>query len=253
MCVDLRGGQIGVPEKLLYGTQVSPVVQHVGGIRVTEFVRGQIVRQPRHAKVFLQQGLDGTNTKTFADAIHDQGSVNRGIWSKLTSEMANAMNGVLTDWAQTLFVPLASNSSGSPPEIKITIVQAHQFTYPYTTTVQNFQNDPIPPCKKRLQGISLDELDGLKQEEIGLPHRKKLRESLCDLGQGKPKKRVSIGQFTFHAKLKEHANARDVVAKRPSREATLFLHQIGTNKGFRNDVEVAWPIHLRAQPNEKVD
>ena len=89
--------------------------------------------------------------------------------------MANAMNGILAYRAQTLFVPLASHSNCSPPEIKITVVQSDQFTYPYTTTVQNFQNDPIAPRNKRFQSVGFDEFDGLGQKEIGLRLGKKLR------------------------------------------------------------------------------
>ncbi len=54
MSVDLGGGDIGVPQQLLHGSQVSPAAQHVGGKAVPEGVGADLGIQARRAGVFLQ-------------------------------------------------------------------------------------------------------------------------------------------------------------------------------------------------------
>jgi hypothetical protein len=39
VCVDLRGGQVGMPEQFLDGAEVGAPLEQVGGVRVAEHVR----------------------------------------------------------------------------------------------------------------------------------------------------------------------------------------------------------------------
>ena len=45
--VDLRGGEIRMPQHLLNGPQIGPALQEMGGERVAERVRGNVFRQTR--------------------------------------------------------------------------------------------------------------------------------------------------------------------------------------------------------------
>lgn len=57
--VDLRGRDGGVPEHRLDVTQLRPTAEEIGGEAMPERVRVDVLRNPRSARVSLDEALDG--------------------------------------------------------------------------------------------------------------------------------------------------------------------------------------------------
>ncbi len=57
--VDLRGGDVGVPEHRLHGTEIGAAVEEMGGERMPEAVRRDAAVERRAPEILLQELPDG--------------------------------------------------------------------------------------------------------------------------------------------------------------------------------------------------
>src|SRR5712675_1229923 len=69
--VDLRGGDVGVAEKLLNQPQVRAALEQMRGERMAQDVRANLARNPRRARVFLQ-ALEEPDARDAAAANVDE-------------------------------------------------------------------------------------------------------------------------------------------------------------------------------------
>jgi hypothetical protein len=65
--VDLGGGEGGVAEEGLDGTEVGPVVEEMSGKGVTEFVGGDVEGNSGLGEVFFENGVEGAGGEAFAE------------------------------------------------------------------------------------------------------------------------------------------------------------------------------------------
>ena len=138
--VNLGGGEGGVTEEGLYGTEVGSVVQEMGRERVTQLVRGDVEGDLGVLEIFLEQLVDGTRGKAFAKFGNEEGALVH------VGEMAVFLDGfgrVGTDGDHALLGAFSHDPQHGCGTIDLFGVEAGQFGKAKAGGVEKFQDGGV--------------------------------------------------------------------------------------------------------------
>ena len=105
--VELRCGELGVSEELLYEPQIRPGVEQMCGVRMPQLVRGEVEREVGQREVALEHALNRANIQTRAVRIHEHGAGRSFIGCEGRAEMLRHFEGHATERTQAFLFSLS--------------------------------------------------------------------------------------------------------------------------------------------------
>ena len=140
--IDLRGGQIAVPEQGLYGTDVLCGLQKMAGIAVAQHVRGEMLRAVLADGPVAQALLDLALPQAFAEAVGKQcGLACRGM--ALRQIVAQSAYGLVAERYLSLFVAFAGYAHPAVLQYNVVQVEGVYFTQTQAAAVHQLKNSMV--------------------------------------------------------------------------------------------------------------
>tara|TARA_Y100001978_G_scaffold202430_1_gene223572 strand:- start:48877 stop:49167 length:291 start_codon:yes stop_codon:yes gene_type:complete len=94
-------------QQFLHGSQVGPIIEHVGGKRMAELVWSQVLGQFGRTEVFLEDSLDGSDRQSFSAVVNYDGRVEGGILGEVVPKGMDRPGRFAADGTDSLLATLS--------------------------------------------------------------------------------------------------------------------------------------------------
>ena len=160
MCVDLRGGQGGVPQEVLHAAQVGAALHQVGGGAVAQRMGTDVPGDPGSGGVTIQQRAHGAVAEPAPTDAEEQRLSGSAVpllgehRASLLLPACDRVQGRRTDRDDPLLGALAGDPDRALPAVDPRSVQRHQLRDPQAGGVQQFQHRQVAQGDGPLQRVA---------------------------------------------------------------------------------------------------
>jgi hypothetical protein len=210
--VDLRGAQRLVPQELLHGAEVGPVLEQVGRERVAQRVRADRRIEPDLTEIFIEFATDRTRGDAPAVLVEEEhvlvwGVLPRGgklgILIDLEDVLVDCFECVGAQRDESFFASLATHEECLVVLVEILHVQIDELGDPYTRGEERLEHGAVATAQHVV-------LRGCREELLDLVERDNLGEALGLLGRADEDHGVCLGVLVLVGPLVEGSEGRDL-------------------------------------------